>query len=157
MIVGVTGHQNREGIDWDWVKSKIRDELKAIANVTEGLSCLAEGADQIFAECVLERGARLRAVIPTDNYVKQFRGRPRTTYLRLISLAAIAKIEGGRGSEEDAFLEAGRYIVDHSDVIIAIWDQLPPQGKGGTADIVAYAREQKRTVRVINPIKRTVE
>ncbi|MBX5139185.1 hypothetical protein J2J97_26040 (plasmid) [Rhizobium bangladeshense] len=156
MIVGITGHQSREGIDWRWVRSKIRDELKTLGHIEEGLSSLAEGADQVFAECILARGAPLRAVIPTDHYLKYFRGRSRAIYLKLVDRARIDKIEGALGSEEDAFLKAGRYIVDHSDVIIAVWDQQPAQGKGGTADVVAYAQQRERNVRLINPIDKTV-
>lgn len=156
MIVGITGHQSREGIDWRWVRSKIRDELKSLGYVEEGLSSLAEGADQVFAECILDRGAPLRAVIPTDHYVKYFRGRSRATYLKLVDQSRVDKIEGALGSEEDAFLKAGKYIVDHSDVIIAVWDQQPAQGKGGTADVVAYAQQRERDVRLINPIDKTV-
>lgn len=156
MIVGITGHQSREGIDWKWVRTKIREELKTLGHVEEGLSSLAEGADQVFAECILDRGAALRAVIPTDYYVKHFRGRSRATYLKLVDQARIDKIEGVLGSEDDAFLKAGRYIVDQSDVIIAIWDQQPAQGKGGTADVVAYAQQRQRDIRLINPIDKTV-
>ena len=35
-------------------------------------------------------------------------------------------------------------MVDHCDVVIAIWDGEPSHGVGGTAEIVAYAREQNR-------------
>jgi hypothetical protein len=34
----------------------------------------------------------------------------------------------------------GRHIVEHSDVVVAAWDGLPAQGRGGTAEIVAKAK-----------------
>ena len=40
----------------------------------------------------------------------------------------------------------GRYVVDHCDVLIALWDGMPSSGQGGTAEIVSYAKEQCRPV-----------
>jgi hypothetical protein len=33
----------------------------------------------------------------------------------------------------------GRWVVDHSDVLVAVWDGDRSRGKGATAEIVAYA------------------
>jgi hypothetical protein len=41
---------------------------------------------------------------------------------------------------EDAYLAAGHWIVDHSDLVILVWNAYPAGGKGGTADIATYAR-----------------
>ncbi len=43
-----------------------------------------------------------------------------------------------------AYAEIGRFVVDHCDVLIAIWDGKPARGVGGTAEVVSYAQEQKR-------------
>ena len=39
-----------------------------------------------------------------------------------------------------AYEQAGRYVVEHSDALIAVWDGLPAQGRGGTAEIVAWGQ-----------------
>ena len=44
-------------------------------------------------------------------------------------------------SRTEAYEQAGRYIVEHSDVLLAVWDGLPARGRGGTAEIVAWARD----------------
>ncbi|MGH3928049.1 MAG: hypothetical protein ACRDTT_35160, partial [Pseudonocardiaceae bacterium] len=54
-------------------------------------------------------------------------------------------------STEGSHLTAGQRIVDTSDLLIAVWDGQPAGGRGGTADIVAYAREQGTPTRVIWP------
>jgi hypothetical protein len=36
--------------------------------------------------------------------------------------------------------KTGFYIAEHSDVMIGVWDGLPSQGRGGTAEVVALAR-----------------
>jgi hypothetical protein len=46
----------------------------------------------------------------------------------------------------DAYAHAGRYIVDHCDVLIAVWDGAPSRGRGGTAEIVQYALERNRPI-----------
>jgi len=40
----------------------------------------------------------------------------------------------------------GQYVVDHCDVLIAVWDGQPSRGRGGTAEIVQYALEQNRPI-----------
>jgi hypothetical protein len=39
-------------------------------------------------------------------------------------------------------MDAGRVVVDRSSVLVAAWDGQPSRGLGGTADVVAYARER---------------
>jgi hypothetical protein len=46
----------------------------------------------------------------------------------------------------DAYKQAGEYVVDHCDVLIAVWDGQPARGRGGTAEVVKYAREQNRPI-----------
>jgi hypothetical protein len=43
MIVGITGHQKRKGLDWSWVNETLRAELTALGGITRALSSLAAG------------------------------------------------------------------------------------------------------------------
>ena len=43
---------------------------------------------------------------------------------------------------EEAYERAGRYVVDRSDAIIAVWNGEKSRGRGGTAEIVGYAQEK---------------
>jgi hypothetical protein len=45
-------------------------------------------------------------------------------------------------SREEAYEKAGCYMVDRSDVVVALWDGESARGRGGTAAIVAYARDR---------------
>jgi hypothetical protein len=45
-------------------------------------------------------------------------------------------------TREACYLAAGLYVLDHSDVLIALWDGEPARGTGGTAEIVAEARRR---------------
>lgn len=50
---------------------------------------------------------------------------------------------------ERAYEAAGRYVVDHCDMLLAVWDGRPARGRGGTAEIIAYARRRERPLAVI--------
>ncbi len=43
------------------------------------------------------------------------------------------------GTREDAYLDCGMATVDGCDLLLAVWDREPARGKGGTADVIAYA------------------
>lgn len=44
---------------------------------------------------------------------------------------------------EEAYLAAGSYVLEHCDVLVALWDGVRTQGKGGTGEIVDLARQRK--------------
>ena len=46
----------------------------------------------------------------------------------------------------EGYLRVGRKVVDTCEILIAIWDSKTAKGKGGTAEIVKYALERKRTI-----------
>jgi len=48
-------------------------------------------------------------------------------------------------------MAASKLMVDEADELYAVWDGKPARGYGGTADVVAYAREHGTPVRVIWP------
>ncbi len=48
-------------------------------------------------------------------------------------------------------MAASRLMVDEADELFAVWDGEPARAFGGTADVVAYAREHGTPVRVIWP------
>jgi hypothetical protein len=107
------------------------------------LSALAEGADRIFAEVALGLGYRLEVALPfaRANYERTFTDKDTTPIFRTILARAVSVMElGGALSDTKAAYEAaGRYIVDKSDILIAVWDGKPAAGRGGTSDIIAYA------------------
>lgn len=153
MKVGVTGHQQREGIDWQWVRSRI-DRYLAGKSMILGYSSLAAGTDQIFADAVLDAGGKLIAVLPMEDYASRFEDDALEEYERLLAKAQIVDLRSQR-HDEGAFLDAGKWIARDVDCVVAVWDGQGAIGRGGTADIVAYAVSIGRRVHHINPIKRT--
>ena len=152
MKIGVSGHQQRAGIDWEWVKSAIDRILAAEGAKHIGYSSLAVGSDQLFARAILDQRNFLVAVVPSHDYERCFDPRELVAYRELLSQATVIELTAAQSSEE-AFYAAGRYIVDHVDLLVAIWDGRSSEGLGGTADIVGYAKRIHKPIAHIDPLK----
>lgn len=152
MRIGITGHQDIPNGALPFVKDGIERTLSRFRSDLTGLSCLAAGADQLFAESILSIGGQLHAIIPCDGYETTFKEKKSLARFRhLLAKAKIVEQLEYRHPSEDAFFDAGRRIVEQSQILVAIWDGQSVKGKGGTADIVSYAREKKIEVVIVWP------
>lgn len=156
MRIGVTGHQSRKGIDWDWVRETIGSRMDELGPPFDGYSSLAQGSDQVFAEALLSKGGKLFAVVPMKDYERCFEADTLRRYRELKARSEVVLLDGF-GTDQELFFNAGKYIADHVDRMFAVWDGKPAVGFGGTADIVKYARDRKLPVTRFDPVKRTVE
>jgi hypothetical protein len=156
MRVGITGHQQLEDQDaWPWVTGVLRAELAKIAPPLVGVTSLAIGADQLLARLVLEHGGTIYAVLPFADIERSFLPEHVAAYRELAKQATVEVLDTP-GTDEDAYLAAGHRVVDLSDVVLALWDGHPAKGKGGTADVVAYAICRGVPLIQIDPLSRTV-
>lgn len=131
------------GLITDQLRPSIRDRCRLVV-----VSALADGADRVVAERALTRpGARLEVILPMPeaDYVTDFEpAHSLPEFEHLLGAASwVATIPPSR-TRQDAYLAAGRAVIDRADVTIAIWDGLPAAGKGGTGDIVRCLRKQGR-------------
>lgn len=149
--IGVTGHRDLAPSVADVVAASVRARLEPYGRAMVGLSCLADGADTLFAEAVLARGAALEAVVPAAGYRDGLPAAHRPVYDRLLGRCALVHALPGAASTPQAHLAAGRLLVERCDRLLAVWDGLPARGPGGTADVVAYARSLSRPVTVLWP------
>jgi hypothetical protein len=152
--IGVTGHRRLP--DDPALAERVSQALahiRALAPSSCGLpsqvtivSPLAEGADRLVAAQVLrEREATLEVPLPLARaeYVQDFRDdESRRAFEQLLARADHVVSLPPTASRTEAYEQVGRYVVDHADVVLALWDGEPARGRGGTADVVAYAREQ---------------
>lgn len=156
MRVGITGHQRLEDPKaWAWVAGVMRDELARIAPPLIGVTSLAIGADQLLARLVLEASGTIHAVLPFADIERSFSPEDVPSYRELVRQATIEVLDT-HGSDEDAYLAAGQQVVELSDIVLAVWNGEPAKGKGGTADVVAYAIRRCVPLIHIDPITRTV-
>lgn len=150
--IGCTGHQTLSAATRWQVVEAMAAELSGMDEDVLGVTCLAEGADQAFALAVLAGGGRLHVVIPSRDYENSFQSDvARSAYDSLLPLATHRSELDFSTPSEEAYLAAGQEVADQSDVLLAVWDGKPAGGKGGTADIVAYARQRRMDVRIIWP------
>lgn len=155
MKVGVIGDQGTLDINWDWVRARVREQLKQVEPPLIGVSSLAEGVEQIFAECCLAVGGGLVAVVPTLDYEKHFSATGFPVYRRLKRSAIVRELVPGE-NDDNPFYKAGKAVVDEADGLIAFWDGLPSKSFGGTSDVIKYALEKGRSVVHINPVSQEV-
>lgn len=109
------------------------------------VSSLAEGADRLVArELLAEPGSRLEVILPMArlDYLRDFRNAESgREFRRLLRLASQVRQAPGNTTREEAYEWAGRQVVDRCDALIAVWDGESSRGRGGTAEIVQYARD----------------
>jgi hypothetical protein len=155
--VGVTGHQKLlEGEAWSWVALQMKSELGRLPPPLVGITSLAIGADQLFAQTVLRVGGSIEVVIPFLTYINTFVESDKDRFEYLRNLSTRTEVLDRTGSDEECYLAAGKRVVDLSDILLAVWNAKPAQGPGGTADIVHYAMHKALPVVHINPINQTV-
>lgn len=144
--IGVTGHRFLAEVD------------KLVAAVDEAIrqleatfpdsrftivSSLAEGADRLVARRVLlQRGAQLIVPLPLPlaDYVSGWASQHE--FWELLAQAVQVIDLPPQATHEAAYDALGRYVLDHCDVLVAIWDGQEAQGQGGTGSIVAEARRR---------------
>jgi hypothetical protein len=106
------------------------------------VSPLADGADQIAADIALQLGFELHAILPFAR--EAYRTTLHNSGLERFDLladraACMLELPGDLSNQHDAFVMAGRATVAHCDILIALWDGLPPRGRGGTGEVVELA------------------
>ena len=82
--------------------------------------------------------------LPVNEYSKDFVGNvSRQEFFHWLNLAVEVTMLPEPSVREEGYLAAGLYVLDHCDMLIALWDGLEVQGLGGTGNIVALARERR--------------
>jgi len=123
--------------------------------VVSTISALAEGSDRILAEAGLDQGHPLNAILPFGraDYRRDFASEgSRQAFDSLLARAgAVFELNGTRDNAERAYEAAGLLMLANADIVIAIWDQLPADGIGGTAMIVEHAVAEGVPVILVDP------
>jgi hypothetical protein len=163
LAVGITGHRADvlpEG-NVPVLQERIRDALERIEEsgrallaaeqdcfgptppVLRFVSPIADGADQLAAEVALDLGWELQAIVPFERNIYRdslASQEARERYDALLGHAAcVLELPGDPNNSLDAYVMTGRATVAHCDVLLAVWDGLPPRGRGGTGEVVQLA------------------
>lgn len=156
--VGVTGHQSLPNPRvWTWVRTEFRSNLQRLNGDLVGVTSLAEGADQVFAEVVVSLGGSIWAVVPFPAYETRFSSaNARVAYERHLKAAARVDVLPTPPSDEVGYMRASERMIELADLLFAVWNGLPARGYGGTADVVARALAVGVPVVRLNPTSLTV-
>ncbi|HEY7146271.1 MAG TPA: hypothetical protein VH637_18675 [Streptosporangiaceae bacterium] len=149
--IAVSGHRGLPAATALLIAGAIGNGLRAAGGRVTGLSCLADGADQIFAHAVLEAGGAIEAVIPAAGYREGLPAEAHAEYDALLARAVTVHRLPFTGSTPESHMAASEFMIDHAEELWAVWDGGPARAYGGTADVVAYARNRDIPVRVIWP------
>ncbi|MGH3321286.1 MAG: hypothetical protein ACRDN9_14140 [Streptosporangiaceae bacterium] len=89
MRIAITGHRGLPPETERLITEAVRKELRPYAgDGLAGLTCLADGADQIFARAVLDMGGSLEVLIPAPKYREGLPEASHATYDALLTSAA---------------------------------------------------------------------
>lgn len=114
---------------------------------------LAEGADRLAAHEAHAQGWPLVVPMPfhRQEYERDFKTKESLDEFRMMLGWAgedTLELDGGRdGPAQDRYDEwrsyeaVGRFVARNCDLLIAVWNGRPGNGRGGTADIVQFAAE----------------
>ncbi|WP_084510781.1 hypothetical protein [Nocardia lijiangensis] len=148
--IGVSGHMNITEATEALVYAAIRDLLAVHGPVT-GISCLARGADSVFARAVLDGGGRLEVVLPSRNY-RADKVKPDHAELfdRLMERATVVRVMAFADANREAYAAANEAMLSSCQRLVAVWDGATG-AKGGTGDVVELARERSVPVDIVWP------
>jgi hypothetical protein len=152
--VAVSGHRGITPEVSGLIRDGIDSALAELApNGTDliGLTCLADGADQIFASAVMDRGGSIEVIVPSDGYREALPDTAKPVYDELISQASKVRYCDHRESTPTAHMDASRLMLDTAEHLIAVWDGKPARGYGGTADVVQDAHNRGLPVSIVWP------
>jgi hypothetical protein len=157
LTVGVTGHRDLRAEEIPGIEARVADFLKGLQKRfpdlgLQLLSPLAEGGDQLAARVALQTGVDLVAVLPfmrteyekdfaTPEELEQFR----TLLQRARRIIELPLVHGewddgefSRVERDRQYAQAGVFISNHCQILLALWDGKPPALVGGTGDVVQY-------------------
>lgn len=143
--IGVTGHRfipddARLGHS---IRQALSDFLQDCGTKDVYLfSALAEGTDQLVAIIALDLKIELCVPLPKslNHYMEDFLSDEGIESFEDILSTAIEIISLSSTDEtQDAYEGLGKYLVEHSDVLLAVWNGVYNQNKGGTGEVVKHA------------------
>lgn len=148
--LAITGHRGLPGETEQLVDAALREEIAGIREVV-GVSCLADGADTLFARSVLDHGGVLIAIVPAARYREGLPEEHHPAYDALIARASEVVRLNHVESTSESHMDASLDMLNRADRLVAVWDGEPARGYGGTADIVEAARDRELPITVIWP------
>ena len=148
ITIAITGH--RDIIETEELRRDVKVYFEKLIEVNKTaeiilLSPLADGADRFVAKIFLEKQKEhqnLKLIVPMpfgqERYEEDFDESSKEEFLdfwqKADSVFPVKRVS------DSGYVDVGRYVVDKSDVLLALWDGTFNGKAGGTGDIVTYAK-----------------
>lgn len=171
LVVAVTGHRLNQLPEAE--RPRIKDEIahclgeaEAAAREATGArvrcvlhSAIAEGADRYAADAALARGWRLVTPLPftVERYEEDFPdAESKEHYQRLLwasrrVLPVDPELVASIGGDAAPYAAVGRALIEKADLLLCVWNGMPPKGPGGTSEVAALMLERGGLVLWISP------
>lgn len=135
------------------LKEILTEQIKALVDrgFTTYLSGMAQGVDLWCSEIVLELrktnpALRLRCILPCEGQESKWPAQEQERY-RSILRQADDVVYVNREYNRNCMLDRNRYLVDHSSILLAVYNGIKRSGTGAT---VNYARKLNREIIIID-------
>jgi len=150
ITIAITGH--RDMVETEELRQKVFKFFESYLDQSEELtllSPLADGADRFVAKIFLElqkKHKHLSLIVPMpftqERYMLDFDEASKKEFLELLEVSDGAFQIPSMG--DAPYQELGKYIVNVTDVLLAMWDGTYNGKAGGTGDVVEYAQCMNR-------------
>ncbi|MDE6993718.1 MAG: DUF1273 domain-containing protein [Lachnospiraceae bacterium] len=141
------------------LKRVLAVQIQALAEqgVTDFLSGMALGVDLWSARIVLDlqksnASLKLHCILPCKGQEIKWADSAQEQYKAILKKASEV-IYVSQEYTPDCMLKRNRYLVDHSTILLSVYNGTSRSGTGAT---VNYARKLGREIFVIDPLKRSV-
>jgi hypothetical protein len=157
LSVGLTAHRDLRAEQEPQLRAQVRGFFQTLAAAFPDLplrliSALADGGDQLVAEEALALGIELVVALPMaqEEYERDFpdaAGLAR--FRRLLAQGRVRELPLAPGNSAQAihergearnrqYAQLGMFVSSHCQVLLALWDGLPSEATGGTAQVVEF-------------------
>ena len=166
-VCAFTGHQsksfpwkyNETASDCILLREVLTEQIKALAGrgVTDFLSGMAQGVDLWCARIVLNLrkenpALKLHCVLPCKGQESKWKASAQERYHSILAQANEI-IYVGEEYSRDCMLKRNRWLVDHSSILLAVYNGTRRSGTGMT---LRCAQKLGREVIIVDPVLRNV-
>lgn len=158
-VVAVTGprphHLSKPGRDWTRIKLVagavwLRDQCSTVT----GLSGMALGVDQWWAQSVLDAGLKLGAYLPCPDQDARWYDTDRKRWAVLLEQADHRHVTAAAYTGPQVLHDRNRHMLAAAAAVLAVWD--PGRRAGGTWSAVRTAHRLRLPGVHLDPVARTV-
>ena len=158
-----TGHRPKK-LPWGYnemdirciaLKKKILEQITRLISIgyTDFLSGMAEGTDIWAAQAILSLkrenpALKLRCILPCEGQANFWSDSAQKLYFSILKQADEV-VYVSREYSKDCMLKRNRYLVDHANCLLAVYNG---EWRGGTAMTVRYAQRLEKEVIILDPM-----